>query len=427
MKRDEVLAEALKTLRAGGTILYPTDTVWGLGCDATNPEAVAKIYAIKRRSEAKSLVLLAADLDMVAKYVRQVPSMAVDLVEVNDKPMTIIYPDAQAGVEGEPGDRWHLAWNAVAEDGSVGMRIPLFDFCRDLAFKLGRPVVSTSANISGEPTPARFSQRNPAGDQGRRRFRRPALHRHRLHRQGLPDHQGGHGWRDRDHSDVMELFYAYEADGRSCRLDADESRAGDEIHVIDGLGTMYRCRLTDDSPKGAEAEVLEAFPGWGGHPYRLTVACCPTKNNDRFEWFVEKATEVGVDRIVPTIGERSERKVYKTDRALRIALSATKQSLKARIPEIADTISVKDFICHSEPAEQAKESLKLIAYCFEGDTKRISIQEALKASLPPPYRNRRGPGGHGGLPVILGIQLLHRVMTGAEPGTQPLPGRVSGA
>ena len=158
----------------------------------------------------------------------------------------------------------------------------------------------------------------------------------------------------------MELFYAYEADGRSCRLDADESghcvrvlrhRAGDEIHVIDGLGTMYRCRLTDDSPKGAEAEVLEAFPGWGGHPYRLTVACCPTKNNDRFEWFVEKATEVGVDRIVPTIGERSERKVYKTDRALRISLSATKQSLKARIPEIAEPIFVKDFICHSERSE----------------------------------------------------------------------------
>ena len=201
----------------------------------------------------------------------------------------------------------------------------------------------------------------------------------------------------------MELFYAYEADGRSCRLDADESghcvrvlrhRAGDEIHVIDGLGTMYRCRLTDDNPKGAEAEVFEAFPGWGGHPYRLTVACCPTKNNDRFEWFVEKATEVGVDCIIPVIGERSERKVYKTDRALRIALSATKQSLKSRIPEITEPVSVKDFIqisplaslgrndnppCHSEPAEQAKESLKLIAYCFEGDTKRISIQEALKA------------------------------------------------
>ena len=179
----------------------------------------------------------------------------------------------------------------------------------------------------------------------------------------------------------MELFYAYEADDRSCRLDADESghcvrvlrhRAGDEIHVIDGQGTMYRCRLTDDNPKGAEAEVLEAFPGWGGHPYRLTVACCPTKNNDRFEWFVEKATEVGVDCIVPVIGDRSERKVYKTDRALRIALSATKQSLKSCIPEIAEPVSVKDFI------RRSGNSLKLIAYCFEGDTRRISIQEALR-------------------------------------------------
>ena len=172
----------------------------------------------------------------------------------------------------------------------------------------------------------------------------------------------------------MEIFYAHDADGRFCRLDADESghccrvlrhRAGDEINVIDGLGTMFRCR----------------------HPYRLTVACCPTKNNDRFEWFVEKATEVGVDRIVPLIGDRSERKVYKTDRALRIALSATKQSLKSRIPEIVEPLSVKDFLlhdepapsCHSEPAEQVKESLKLIAYCFEGDTRRISIQEALRA------------------------------------------------
>jgi L-threonylcarbamoyladenylate synthase len=158
MKRDEALAETLKALRAGGTVLYPTDTVWGLGCDATNPEAVAKVFAIKRRSEAKSLVLLASDLDMVAKYVREIPSIAVDLVEVNDKPMTLIYPEAVAGAPDGPGDRWHLAWNAVAEDGSIGIRIPLSDFCKDLAFKLGRPLVSTSANISGEPTPKRFSE-----------------------------------------------------------------------------------------------------------------------------------------------------------------------------------------------------------------------------------------------------------------------------
>lgn len=158
MKAEEILSEALRVLRAGGTILYPTDTVWGIGCDATNPEAVAKVFSIKQRPEAKSLVLLASDLDMVAKYVREVPSIAVDLVEVNDAPMTIIYPEAQAGKAGEPGDRWHIAWNAVAEDGSVGIRIPLMDWCKQLAFKLGRPLVSTSANISGEPTPQRFSE-----------------------------------------------------------------------------------------------------------------------------------------------------------------------------------------------------------------------------------------------------------------------------
>ena len=229
----------------------------------------------------------------------------------------------------------------------------------------------------------------------------------------------------------MELFYAYETDGRICRLDADESghccrvlrhRAGDEIHVIDGLGTMFRCRLVDDNPRGAEAEVLEAFPGWGGHPYRLTVACCPTKNNDRFEWFVEKATEVGVDRIVPVIGERSERKVYKTDRALRIALSATKQSLKARVPEIAEPISVKDFICQSGRMESlsnhAPEALKLIAYCFEGETERISIQEALRAYEGSDVTVLIGPEGdfspeearlaidHGYIPVHLGASRL---------------------
>ena len=157
MKPEEILNEALKTLRDGGTILYPTDTVWGLGCDATNPEAIARIYEIKQRSDSKSLVLLASDLDMVAKYVKEIPSIAVDLVEVNDAPMTIIYPGAIAGEEGAAGDRWHLAHNTVAADGTVGIRIPLMEWCRQLVFKLGRPIVSTSANISGEPTPQRFS------------------------------------------------------------------------------------------------------------------------------------------------------------------------------------------------------------------------------------------------------------------------------
>ena len=156
MKPEEILGEALRVLREGGTILYPTDTVWGLGCDATNPAAVAKIFEIKRSPDSKSLVLLASDLDMVAKYVKEIPSIAVDLVEVNDAPMTIIYPGAITG-DGL-GDRWHLAHNAVAEDGTVGIRIPMADWCRNLAHKFGRPVVSTSANISGKPTPQRFSE-----------------------------------------------------------------------------------------------------------------------------------------------------------------------------------------------------------------------------------------------------------------------------
>ena len=145
-----IIDSALKVLREGGVILYPTDTIWGLGCDATNHDAVARIFKIKNRPEAKSLVLLAADLDMVARYVKVIPNIAIDLVEVNDRPMTIIYPGA---ITSDVPDRHYIAHNAVAEDGSVGIRIPMNEFCVELARKLGRPIVSTSANISGEPSP----------------------------------------------------------------------------------------------------------------------------------------------------------------------------------------------------------------------------------------------------------------------------------
>ena len=177
----------------------------------------------------------------------------------------------------------------------------------------------------------------------------------------------------------MELFYAYEISGRAVRLSQEESqhcvrvlrhRVGDEIDVIDGEGTLLHCRITDDNPKGAEATILSSEENWHSHPYHLTIGCCPTKNNDRFEWFVEKATEVGVDRIVPLIGERSERKVYKTERAQKIALAATKQSLKAKIPEVAEPVTVKEFL-------KGDGGLKLIAYCFEGEMPRTSIKEAL--------------------------------------------------
>lgn len=160
----EAINKALEVLRAGGIILYPTDTVWGIGCDATDPSAVARIYEIKRRADSKSLVLLASDMDMICRYVKEVPEMAIQLVEVNDKPMTIIYPDAiagqsPAGPDAFPkADRRCLAFNTVAEDGTVGIRIPMMDFCQQLVARLGRPLVSTSANISGEPTPKKFAE-----------------------------------------------------------------------------------------------------------------------------------------------------------------------------------------------------------------------------------------------------------------------------
>jgi L-threonylcarbamoyladenylate synthase len=144
-KMEVQINKAIEVLKSGGVILYPTDTIWGIGCDATNPEAVKKVFAIKKREESKSLVTLVSDLDMLARYVKDIPDAALDLIEVNDTPMTIIYPQAIG-----------LAENVIAEDGSVGIRIPMNEFCRQLCFRLRKPIVSTSANISGENPPKGF-------------------------------------------------------------------------------------------------------------------------------------------------------------------------------------------------------------------------------------------------------------------------------
>ena len=143
----EEIQNALEVLRKGGVILYPTDTVWGIGCDATSTDAISRIFEIKHRQDSKSMVLLASDMDMVCRYVKEVPEMAVQLVDVNDKPMTIIYPGAQG-----------LPSGVVAEDGTVGIRVPMMEFCRQLSSSLGRPIVSTSANVSGERTPKCFAE-----------------------------------------------------------------------------------------------------------------------------------------------------------------------------------------------------------------------------------------------------------------------------
>jgi 16S rRNA (uracil1498-N3)-methyltransferase len=187
----------------------------------------------------------------------------------------------------------------------------------------------------------------------------------------------------------MELFFSKDIDGSICRLDQDESghcvkvlrhRSGDEISVIDGCGTLYRCRITVDSPKGVEAMVLSSEEGWGGHPYRLHLAVCPTKNNDRYEWFAEKACEIGFDELSPVIGEHSERRVLKTARVEKVLISAAKQSLKAVVPVVNEPVSVKEFIAAQDDkgGARASDTLRLIAYCFEDErVPRRSIKEVL--------------------------------------------------
>lgn len=146
----EDVRHAAQALRSGGVILYPTDTVWGLGCDATNPEAVAKIYAIKRRAESKSMLTLMRNEAQVERYVREPEEIAFDLMREAVSPITVIFDGATG-----------LAPNLVADDGSIGIRIPRERFCEELLRLFPRPVVSTSANVSGSPTPAFFHEIDP--------------------------------------------------------------------------------------------------------------------------------------------------------------------------------------------------------------------------------------------------------------------------
>ena len=193
----------------------------------------------------------------------------------------------------------------------------------------------------------------------------------------------------------MELFYSQDIAGGIVRLNQDESghcikvlrhKCGDEISVIDGCGTLYRCRITSDSHKGVEAIVLESLCNWGSHPYRLHLAVCPTKNNDRYEWFAEKACEIGFDTLSPVIGDHSERRVLKTARVEKILVSAAKQSLKAAVPVVNEPVSVKEFIASAKEFSgqvgndsKMTGTLKLIAYCFEDErVPRRSIREVLE-------------------------------------------------
>lgn len=146
----EDISKAIEVMNKGGIILYPTDTIWGIGCDATNEEAVKRVFEIKRRNDAKALITLVDSEAKIEFYVRDVPEVAWQLIEVADRPLTIIYDGAR-----------NLAPNLLAEDGSAGIRVTSEEFSRNLCMRMKRAIVSTSANISGEPSPKCFADISP--------------------------------------------------------------------------------------------------------------------------------------------------------------------------------------------------------------------------------------------------------------------------
>lgn len=147
MTFEDDIKESLNILRKGGIILYPTDTIWGLGCDPTNESAVNGIFKLKSREENKSLIILADGVSMIERYVNDIPEIVYELIDVSETPLTIIYPDAKNLASGVGGD-----------DGSVGIRICKDEFCSELISRFRKPIVSTSANFSGNPSPGNFSE-----------------------------------------------------------------------------------------------------------------------------------------------------------------------------------------------------------------------------------------------------------------------------
>lgn len=143
----EEIKKIVKILNSGGVILYPTDTLWGIGCDATNEKAVQRIFELKQRVDSKSMLVLTDDIAKVERVVDEVPAIAYQLVEVNESPLTIVYPKGK-----------NLASNLLAEDGSVGIRVTKEIFSKSLCEAFRRPIVSTSANISGNPSPLSFKE-----------------------------------------------------------------------------------------------------------------------------------------------------------------------------------------------------------------------------------------------------------------------------
>ena len=144
---QKAVEKCVEVLRAGGLILYPTDTVWGIGCDATNEEAVKRVYALKQSSDKHAMLCLCRDADMVVRYVNRAPGIAFEVMELSEKPLTAILPGAVG-----------VAPSLIPEEGTLGVRVPDHEFCQKLLYRFGKPIVSTSANISGETTPKNLAE-----------------------------------------------------------------------------------------------------------------------------------------------------------------------------------------------------------------------------------------------------------------------------
>jgi 16S rRNA (uracil1498-N3)-methyltransferase len=181
----------------------------------------------------------------------------------------------------------------------------------------------------------------------------------------------------------MELFYSTQMENGLCTLTEEESRhcakvlrhnVGDTINVIDGCGSLLECRIIECGKK-VVCSVESVKENFGTHNYHLTMAVCPTKNIDRYEWFLEKATEMGIDEVVPVIGEHSERRIIKPERLEKILVSAAKQSLKGAIPVLRDAVSVKQFIKECAAAE----GVNLIAYC--GEQEKVTLAQAVQKAV----------------------------------------------
>ena len=238
----------------------------------------------------------------------------------------------------------------------------------------------------------------------------------------------------------MELFYSKTISDGGRVLDPDESghcvrvlrhRRGDTIHVVDGRGLLYRCTIVDDDPRGVVFDVDEWVENYGSHDYWLRMAVCPPKNADRFEWFAEKATEIGVDAITPLFGDYSERRIFKPERIERLLASAAKQSHKGAIPQLDEALTVTEFL------QQDHEGLKLICYCDEA-TGKIDIKEALtRLELPAPSgasgdrceslcdsrSERRGLGQRPSITIMIGPEgdfSRAEVALALERGWQPV-------